>query len=36
MKAVGTLFGLLVAVGIAYIILQTYPDLQRYMRIRSM
>ncbi len=36
MKFVGLVVGLLVAAGVGYLIVQTYPDLQRYMRIRSM
>jgi hypothetical protein len=36
MKFVGIVIGLLVAAGIGYFIVQAVPDIQRYMRIRSM
>jgi len=36
MKVVAIAIGVLVAAGIGYLIVQSYPDIQRYMRIRSM
>ena len=36
MKFAGMVVGLLLAIGVGYVIVQTYPDFQRYMRIRSM